>query len=195
MILDNLKSYKIILASNSPRRQNLIKELGVKIEIAKPIDTDETYPQNIETHKIPEYLSQKKAKAYKHLIKQNNLLITADTVVILNNKIINKPKDKNDAHNILQQISNNKHTVITGVCITTNNKQITFSEQSQVYFDKLTDTEIDYYITNYKPFDKAGAYGIQEWIGYIGIKKIEGSFYNIMGLPIQKLYKQLKNFT
>ena len=194
MIFDNLKKYNILLASKSPRRQNLLKELGINFNIITNIETNETYPNNINIFDIPEYLAKKKAKSYNKIINNNNLLITADTIVILNNKIINKPTDKKNAQEILQKISGNVHTVVTGVCLTSVEKQICFSEKSQVFFEELTNDEINYYINKYKPMDKAGAYGIQEWIGYIGIKKIEGSFYNIMGLPIQKLYEKLKKF-
>ncbi len=194
MILNNLQKYNILLASKSPRRQNLLKELGINFKTITNKETDETYPENLNKFDIPEYLANKKAESYKKIITGNNLLITADTVVILNNQIINKPTDKNNAKEILKKISGNKHTVVTGVCLTSVEKQICFSEKSQVFFEKLTNNEINYYIDKYKPMDKAGAYGIQEWIGYIGIKKIEGSFYNIMGLPIQKLYEQLKKY-
>ncbi len=194
MILENLKKYNILLASKSPRRQNLLKELGIKFNTITNINTNETYPDNIDIIKVPEYLAKKKAQSYTKIIINNNLLITADTIVILNNQIINKPHNKQNAKEILNKISGKEHTVITGVCITSEKKQICFSEKSKVFFDNLTNQEIDYYINKYNPIDKAGAYGIQEWIGYIGIKKIEGSFYNIMGLPIQKLYKHLKNY-
>ena len=194
MILKNIHKYNILLASKSPRRQKLLKELGVDFKIISNIETNEFFPTNINIFDVPEYLARKKAKSYSQQIENNNLLITADTIVILNNEIINKPTDTNNAKELLLKISGNQHTVVTGVCLTSVEKQICFSEKSQVFFDKLTVNEINYYIEKYKPLDKAGAYGIQEWIGYIGIKKIEGSFYNIMGLPIQKLYKKLKNY-
>lgn len=194
MTLNNLKKYEILLASKSPRRKSLLEKLNIDFKIITNIETDETYPNNLKITEIPKFLAKKKAKSYKNIITEKNILITADTIVILKNKVINKPTDSKNAKSILQSLSNNMHTVITGVCITSKQKQICFSEKSQVFFGELTNKEIEYYINKYKPFDKAGAYGIQEWIGYIGISKINGSFYNIMGLPLKKLYENLKKY-
>lgn len=194
MILNNLKKFDVLLASKSPRRKSLLEKLDIDFKIITNIETDETYPDNLKITEIPKFLAKKKAKSYKNIITEKNILITADTIVILKNKVINKPTDSKNAKSILQSLSNNMHTVITGVCITSKQKQICFSEKSQVFFGELTNKEIEYYINKYKPFDKAGAYGIQEWIGYIGISKINGSFYNIMGLPLKKLYENLKKF-
>ena len=194
MLLHNLENYKIILASKSPRRQHLLKELGVDFEIAENNNVEEIYPENLPKHEIPVFLSKIKAKAFFNKITDNQLVITSDTIVLLNNEVIEKPTDYKDAVNMLNKLSGNKHTVVTGVCITTKQKQITFSSETDVYFKKLTHDEIVYYLDNYKPFDKAGAYGIQEWIGYIGVEKIEGSYFNVMGLPIHRLYEELKFF-
>lgn len=194
MFLKNLEKYKIILASKSPRRQHLLKELGVDFEIEENNDVEEIYPNNLPKHEIPVFLSKIKTKALFNKITDNQLVITSDTIVLLNNEVIEKPVDYNDAVKMLNKLSGNKHTVVTGVCITTKQKQITFSSETDVYFKKLTHDEIVYYLDNYKPFDKAGAYGIQEWIGYIGVEKIEGSYFNVMGLPIHRLYDELKNF-
>ena len=143
---------------------------------------------------IPVYLSQLKAKAYTNFVKPNTILITADTIVWKKNKVLGKPKDYQDAFNILEQLSNTKHTVITGMTLTTIHKQKSFYSSTEVFFKKLTKEEIEFYINNYKPYDKAGAYGIQEWIGYVGIEKIEGSYFNVVGLPVQKLYSELCEF-
>ncbi len=194
MILDQLKEKKIILASQSPRRHHLLKSIGVEFDILTGMETDESFPEVMLIDDVPIYLAQKKASTFHSFIDDNTILITADTIVKINNKILNKPKNYKDAENMLKTLSGNKHTVITGVCLSAINKQECFKAYTDVYFDQLTDEEINYYIDNFKPFDKAGAYGIQEWIGYIGIKKIEGSYFNVMGLPVQKLYEELKKF-
>ncbi|MBE9468076.1 MAG: septum formation protein Maf [Bacteroidetes bacterium] len=194
MFLKNLESYKIILASKSPRRQNLLKELGVDFEIVTNNNVEEIYPEDIPKHDIPVFLAEKKAQGFINKISNNELIITSDTIVLLNNEVIEKPVDYNDAVKMLNKLSGNKHTVVSGVCITTKQKQVSFSADTNVYFNHLTDDEIKYYINNFKPFDKAGAYGIQEWIGFIGVKKIEGSYFNVMGLPIHRLYEELKKF-
>lgn len=189
----NLKNkYHLILASNSPRRQNLLKELELDFEI-KTKDVEENFPSNLVKEEIPLYLAKLKAEAFGKL-EENELLITADTIVWVNNHILEKPVDYNDAVKMLEILSDNKHTVYTGVCLKTNKKEKTFWASTDVYFRKLEKEEIEFYIKKYKPFDKAGSYGIQEWIGYIGIEKINGSYFNVMGLPIQKLYDELKKF-
>ncbi len=192
MIFENLKNKKIILASQSPRRHHLLKSIGLDFDILSGLDTDESFPSDMPIDKVPVYLAKKKAETYQSFIDEKTILITADTIVSINNTILNKPKNYEDATKMLKILSGNKHTVITGVCISTKNNQKCFNAYTDVYFDKLEEHEIEYYIKNFKPFDKAGAYGIQEWIGYIGIKKIEGSYFNVMGLPVQKLYEELK---
>jgi len=189
-----INKYNIWLASQSPRRQQLLQELGLDFKVVTKNGLEENYPERLKKHEIPEFLSQQKANAYINELEKNTLLITADTIVWSENKVLGKPKDYNDAVNILNSLSGKKHIVITGVCLTTKEKQKTFSTTTEVFFKKLTNEEINYYITNYKPYDKAGAYGIQEWIGYIGIEKIIGSYFNVVGLPVQKLYSELITF-
>ena len=185
--------YKLILASASPRRHQLMCDAGFKFDV-KLKHTDEVWPQGLEVEKVPEYLACLKAGAFHGELKEGELLITADTVVCLGAKILGKPKDREEAIHMLQQLSGRKHTVVTGVCLTTTTRHRAFSARTDVYFKSLSDAEIISYVDNCKPYDKAGAYGIQEWIGYIGIRRIEGSFYNVMGLPVQQLYEELKNF-
>ncbi len=193
-MLDNLAKYKIILGSNSPRRVELLRGLDINFE-AKPMpDIDETYPSKLWREEIPVYLSKLKADAYKGQMDDNTLLITADTIVWLNSEVYGKPKDEADAKRILRTLSGQTHEVITGVCLTTKARQKTFFAVSKVKFAQLEKEEIDYYIENYKPYDKAGAYGVQEWIGYIGVESLTGSFYNVMGLPVRMLYKYLKEW-
>jgi len=187
-------NYKIILASNSPRRKELLRGLDIDFEVRIIPDIDESYPPETLPEDIPAFIARKKADAYKTSIKENELIITADTVVVLDRDILEKPDDKNDAVKMIKRLSGRKHQVITAVVLTTAEKSKEFSVMSTVDFSELTDEEIEYYVEKYKPFDKAGAYGIQEWIGYIGVKGIEGSFYNVMGLPVQRLYRELKIF-
>lgn len=191
-MLSNLNKYHIILGSGSPRRKELLEGLGIdfKVEVVKGIE--ETYPADLPVEEIPLYLSQLKAHAYQP--QPGDLIITADTVVILHGEVIGKPKDEADAKRMLSQLSGNVHTVVTGVTVSTHDRVECFSCASKVEFAPLTAEEIDYYVTKYRPFDKAGSYGIQEWIGYMGIKGISGSFYNVMGLPVQRLYALLKTF-
>jgi septum formation protein len=183
-------SYKILLGSNSPRRKELLKKMDIKFKSVK-IETDESYPEELPATEIPEFLALIKSLQYKKL-KKNELLITADTIVVLKGIILGKPKNKTQARKMLKMLSGRKHKVITGVCMRTKKDIMTFSDVSEVFFKELSGAEIKYYIDKYKPFDKAGAYGIQEWIGVTGIEKIKGSFYNIMGLPTEKLMKYLK---
>lgn len=189
-----LKNHKLLLGSKSPRRRNLLREAGFKFEILPAIETDETFPADMPHTEVPVYLAEEKAKVYAHYITSNEIIITADTIVSLNNEILGKPVDIDDAKALLQKISGNCHEVVSGVCISSLSNKKKFNAITKVYFKDLTTSEIDYYLKHYKPLDKAGAYGIQEWIGYIGVKAIEGSFYNVMGLPIQKLYSELINF-
>lgn len=193
-MLDNLKKYNIILASKSPRRQELMKGIGLDFSVLTK-DVDETYPLHLSVFDVAPYLSVKKAKAFEEAeLPDNYMVITADTVVVVEGKILGKPKDENEAREMLVTISGKKHSVITGVTVLTKDKVKTFSAASKVMFEKLDNEEIDFYVSNYKPFDKAGSYGIQEWIGYIGVACVEGSYFNVMGLPTQKLYKVLKTF-
>ena len=185
-----ITKHKLLLGSNSPRRKELMQKMDLKFKTLK-IDADETYPDVLPASEIPEYLALKKSLAYDKL-KKKQLLITADTIVVLKGNVLGKPKNKTQAKEMLRLLSGRKHRVITGVCLRTKEQIMTFSDVSEVYFKKLSTAEIKYYIDFYKPFDKAGAYGIQEWIGVIGIEKIKGSFYNIMGLPTEKLMKYLK---
>lgn len=190
----NLSRYNIILASNSPRRKELLSGLNIPYEIKTLPDIDESYPDNLIGKDIAIYIAKEKANAYLDQLDDNTLLITADTIVLLDGKVYGKPSDDTDAKQMLRDLSGKTHQVITGVCITTKDKQVSFGVSSEVRFAKLEDDEIEYYVSNYKPFDKAGAYGVQEWIGYIAVEYISGSYFNIMGLPIQRLYRELKKF-
>lgn len=193
-MLDNLSDYHIILASNSPRRKELLSGLDLKYEVKLLPDIDESFPPHLVKNEIPEFLAKQKADAYIPFLAENTLLITADTIVWLNNKVYGKPVDKEDAKNMLHDLSGKTHEVITGVCLTDRNKQHIFSALSEVSFASITKEEIEYYVEKYAPMDKAGAYGVQEWIGYIGVENIKGSYYNVMGLPVQRLYRELKKW-
>ncbi len=192
-LLQNLDNYKIILASQSPRRQELLHGLHLQFEV-KMIDSDEDFPSQIVGVDIPMYIAEKKANAYKNQMEENTLLITADTIVWHEGKVLGKPVDEIDAKRMLQMLSGKTHQVITGVCISTLKRRKTFHVISEVRFAKLTESEIDYYLKNFNPYDKAGSYGVQEWIGYIGVEHINGSYFNVMGLPIQRLYHELKRW-
>lgn len=193
-MLENLKNYNIILASKSPRRQELLKGIGLNFNVLTK-EVDESFSKNIPVFDVAPFLSLKKAKAFDDSeLPENYMVITADTVVIVDDSILGKPKDEDDARKMLRLLSGKKHSVVTGVTIYTSEKTKTFSVTSKVSFDVLDDDEIEYYVNNYKPFDKAGSYGVQEWIGYIGVNSVEGSYFNVMGLPTQKLYQMLKRF-
>ncbi len=192
MLHEKLKDFHIILGSGSPRRHYLLNELGIEYEIRVNNDLEETYPARLSRQEIPVYLAELKSTAIMKEVPRDTLLITADTIVWLDGKVINKPKGRADAVNILNRLSGNMHEVLTGVCLRTAERMHSFHATSRVWFARLDVKEINYYIDQYKPFDKAGAYGVQEWIGYIGIEKIEGSYFNVMGLPIQKVYHELK---
>lgn len=185
--------YKLILGSASPRRQELLKGLGFEFYV-KAINADETFPENKKAQEIPLYLAEKKANAFPEKLHENELLITSDTVVWCENKVFNKPADYNEAMEMLKNLSGKMHEVFTAVCLKSTTKQKLFYDTSKVYFKKLSTEEIDYYLSHYKPYDKAGSYGVQDWIGYIGIEKIEGSFYNVMGLPVKILFDELMKF-
>lgn len=191
-MLGNLDKYQIILASNSPRRKELMSGLGVDYVVRTLPDVDESYPADLAGAAIPEYISCEKADAYRSIMQPGELLITADTIVWLDGKVLGKPEGREGAVEMLRSLSGKSHQVFTGVCLTTTEWQKSFTAASDVEFDVLSEEEIWYYVDKYRPMDKAGAYGVQEWIGYIGVKSISGSFYNIMGLPIQKLYGELK---
>ncbi len=183
---------KLILASNSPRRRELLGGLGLVFEVRVLPGIDESYPDDLQGGDIPLYISKKKANAYVCQLSDDELLITADTIVWLDGQVLEKPKDDADACRMLRALSGKTHQVFTGVCLTTTEKQISFSCRSDVTFCTLTDEEINYYVSHYRPLDKAGAYGVQEWIGYVGVERIEGSFFNVVGLPVQRLYQALK---
>ncbi len=180
---------KIILSSNSPRRKELLAGLDIPFEVKVLSGIDESYPEGLGVKEIPQYIAMEKAAAYD--IAEDEIVITADTVVVLGDAILGKPVDENDAKNMLRALSGNTHRVVTGVCITSADKQRKFSVVSEVTFKVLSDTEIDYYVNRYRPFDKAGAYGIQEWIGYVGVTSLKGSYFNVMGLPVQRIYEEL----
>lgn len=187
--------YTILLASNSPRRQELLAGLDIKFSTFVKKNIDESFPEDMEAEKVAEFLANKKAAAYKQDIKDGILIITADTVVIQDHMILGKPADKNEAIAMIKTLSGNSHKVVTGVSISTKEKQHSFSSHTEVTFATMSDEEIEYYVDKYQPYDKAGAYGIQEWIGYIGVEKIEGNYFNVMGLPVHKLYDFLKHMT
>lgn len=193
-MLKNLEKYKIILSSQSPRRQELLKNIGISYDVVVKKDVDESYPSTLNTIEVAEYLANKKLTAYQDLINEKSLIITADTIVIKDNEILGKPSSYDDAFSMIKKLSGSEHIVATGVALASQTKKISFTATTSVHFSILSDQEIHHYISTCNPFDKAGSYGIQEWIGYIGIEKIEGSFYNVMGLPLQKLYKELKKF-
>ncbi|MGL2966155.1 Maf-like protein [Flavobacterium sp. XGLA_31] len=193
MLSQKLKSYNIILASGSPRRQQFFKDLDLAFEIRLK-DIEEIYPENLQGVEITNYLAELKANAFAEELLENDLLITSDTIVWLNNKALGKPKDYNDAFLILKSLSDETHEVITSVCFKTRQKTEIIFDVTKVTFNLLTDEAIHYYLENYKPFDKAGAYGIQEWIGLVGISKIEGSYTNVVGLPTEKVYRYLHDY-
>lgn len=192
-MIENLKEYKIVLASNSPRRKELLKGLEIDFEVITK-NIDESYPNSLLAEKVPEYIAQKKADAMKNLLDERTIVITADTVVIIDKEILGKPYDKEDAYKMLSKLSSRTHIVTTGVVISSQRKNVSFSVSTEVTFAPLTSEEIEHYLEVYKPYDKAGSYGIQEWIGYIGIEKINGSYFNVMGLPVQRLYRELIKF-
>ena len=193
-MLDNLKKYRIILASNSPRRKELLAGLGVDYEVRTLPDVDESYPETLQGADIPLFISKIKADAYKTLLQPDELMITADTIVWMDGMVLGKPRNRFGAIEMLRQLSGHTHQVFTGVTITTATRQHSFSVGTEVRFANHTDEEIVYYVDTYQPMDKAGAYGVQEWIGYIGVENISGSYFNVMGLPVQRLYTELKKF-
>lgn len=191
VMLDNLKKYHIVLASNSPRRRELLSGLGIPFEVKVLPDIEESYPENLPVSQIAEYIAKEKATAYRSVMADNDLIITADTIVIVGDEVMGKPIDASDAHRMLRKLSGATHQVTTGVCLSIKHLQRQFSVTTDVTFKELSDEEIDHYVSVYKPFDKAGAYGIQEWIGYIGVTQLNGSYFNVMGLPVQRIYMEI----
>lgn len=193
MIADQFKDYRLILASRSPRRQQLLRELGLEFEVVIR-EYEEIYPEGISGEEIARFVAYEKAASFKNELSINEIVIAADTIVWCNNKVLGKPLDRADAIGILEEISGNTHEVITGVSLRSKTKELTFSESTKVTFEPITSEEINFYINQFKPYDKAGAYGIQEWIGIIACSHIDGSYFNVVGLPVQRLYKELQNF-
>lgn len=191
-MLSNLDKYQIILASKSPRRKELLNSLGLTFSVKTQEGEDEVYPNNLQKAEIVEFLAKQKSNAFE--INENELIISADTIVCIENKVLGKPTDEKEAKEMLKLISGKTHQVFTGVYVRSKEKQTIFSVASDVTFSPLSEQEIEFYIKNFRPFDKAGAYGIQEWIGFIGIQSISGSYWNVMGLPLQRLYQELKKF-
>lgn len=194
VMFENLKNYHVLLASNSPRRRELLGGLGIPFEVKVLPDIEESYPKDLPVSQIAEYIATEKAAAYREQMADDDLIITADTVVIACDEVMGKPVDASDARRMLKKLSGVTHQVTTGVCLTTKTKQHHFSVTTDVTFKTLTDEEINHYIEVYKPFDKAGAYGIQEWIGYVGVTCLHGSYFNVMGLPVQRIYNELATF-
>lgn len=194
LLHDKLKGYKLILASQSPRRQYLLGEIGLEFEVRISGSSEEIFPESLHYNHIPVYLSHEKAKPFLSSLAKNEILITSDTIVWCNQTIIGKPANRSEAISFLQMLSGNKHIVVTGVCLTSNSHTHAFAVETDVYFRKLEKAEIEFYVDTYKPYDKAGAYGVQEWIGYVGVERINGSYFNVMGLPVQRLYVELNKF-
>lgn len=194
LLHDTLKYHRLILASQSPRRRQLLSDCGLEYELAERYEVEEVFPATMEADEVPVYLSRLKSEGYPAELAENDILLTADTVVIVDNEILGKPADEAEAREMLRTLSARAHRVTTGVTLRSRDRVESFAVQSDVYFRALTDEEIDYYVERYRPMDKAGSYGIQEWIGYVGIERIDGSFYNVMGLPIQRVYAALGEF-
>lgn len=191
-MLDNLKKYKIKLASNSPRRRELLSGLGIDYEVKLLPGIDETYPSTLTGEEIPVYIAREKADAYRPSMQPGELIITADTIVYIDGEVLGKPKDETEAIGMLQKLSGRSHQVITGVCLTTTEFQKSFASVTEVTFDQLSEEDIRFYVEHYHPMDKAGSYGVQEWIGFIGVTGLKGSYFNVMGLPVQRLYQELR---
>lgn len=194
LLKDKLEPYRLLLASQSPRRRELMTGCGLPYEPAPKYDCEELYPAGLPAEEVPLYLSRLKSEAYPTRLAPNDILLTADTVVVSDGEVLGKPHGREDAVGMLRRLSGRRHTVVSGVTFRTPERMHTFAAKSSVWFRPLADEEIAYYLDTYRPYDKAGSYGIQEWIGYAAIEKINGSFYNVMGLPIQKLYTELDKF-
>lgn len=190
MVITSAFKYKIILGSGSPRRQQLLQDAGLNFRV-EPINADESFPGNLQGEQIAKYLCEKKATAYPGALKDDELLITADTIVWINDIVLNKPADEFEAKQMLQLLSGKMHRVFTGVCLKTAKTQTSFTDETKVYFKHFSEAELDYYIKTCKPFDKAGSYGAQDWLGLVGVEKIEGSYFNVMGLPVHRVYEEL----
>ncbi|MDR0660782.1 MAG: Maf family nucleotide pyrophosphatase [Prevotellaceae bacterium] len=195
MLLDTLKGKNIILGSQSPRRAELLKGLDLSFTLCADMDADESRPDDLSKNGVPAYISEKKSNAYPKELGEDDILITADTIVWIDDEVLNKPSDRNDAIRMLNMLSGRMHEVITAVTLRSKDKMQTFIASTFVHFRPLEDEEIEYYVDNYHPYDKAGAYGIQEWLGFIALERIEGSYFNVMGLPVQRLYVELAKFT
>lgn len=191
---ENLKKYNIILASNSPRRRELLSNLGLDFTVRTLKGIDESYPEDLQGKEVALHIVEKKSAAYRNLMAKNDLIITADTIVCVDNEVMGKPKDTVEAHNMLKKLSGKTHEVITAVGIASNEKYHQFAVTTKVRFAQLSDEIISYYVEHYQPYDKAGAYGIQEWIGYVGVESVDGSFFNVIGLPVQRVYSELQKF-
>ena len=194
LLHEKLQPYRLLLASQSPRRRELIAGSGIPFTLTEKYACEEHYPATLAAEEVPAYLSRLKSEAYPTPLQPNDILLTADTVVILDGEVLGKPKDREDALRMVARLAGNRHTVVTGVTLRTSERIETFSAESDVWFRSLSEEEIAYYVDTYHPFDKAGSYGIQEWIGYVGIERIDGSFYNVMGLPVQRVYAALAEF-
>ena len=192
LLQDKLKNYRLILASASPRRRELLADCDIDFELAEKFECEECYPADLAAEKVAEYLSQLKSETYPYTLEERDILLTADTVVILGEKILGKPRTEEEACQMIEALSGATHKVVTGVTLRTQSQIVSFSAESLVTFRVIDKEEIRYYVEKYRPLDKAGAYGIQEWIGYTAIERLEGSFYNVMGLPVQRLYSALK---
>lgn len=193
-MFNNLSKYNVVLASNSPRRRELLSQLGIEYTVKTIEGIDESYPDSEARAEVAEFIAAKKARAYLQAMDDNDLIITADTIVCVEDEILGKPKDAEDACRMLKKLSGREHDVVTGVVVATKNRQESFSVTTRVKFAVLTDEIITHYVENFKPFDKAGAYGIQEWIGFVGVESISGSFFNVIGLPVQRLFQVLATF-
>lgn len=193
-MLDNLKGYRLLLASNSPRRNELLGGLGVNYQVKVLKDGDESYPPTLQGADVALHIAMQKAEAFRHQMGPDDLVITADTIVCQGSMVYGKPVDRSDALQMLRSLSGKSHFVYTGVCLTSSQHQVSFLSETEVFFCELSDAEIEHYVDFYKPYDKAGAYGVQEWIGYVGVERIEGSYFNVMGLPVHQLYTELKRF-
>lgn len=192
-MIENIRNRRIILASKSPRRMELLKGLGLEFT-SKTKDVEEDFPEDLDVFRVPQFLAEKKASAFQADLEEKDLLITADTVVIVKGEILNKPADRKEALSMLHKLSGNIHQVVTGVCMKDIHKTVLLDDITEVHFTKLEEQELQDYIDRFHPFDKAGSYGVQEWIGYVGVYKIIGSFYNVMGLPVHRIYEELKKW-
>lgn len=193
-MFNNLSKYNIVLASNSPRRRELLGQLGIEYTVKTLDGIDESYPESLQNAEVAEYIANKKAEAYLQTMNEKDLIITADTIVCVEDEILGKPKDADDARRMLRKLSGREHEVVTGVVVATKERKEAFSVTTLVKFTNLSDEIIEHYVENFKPFDKAGAYGIQEWIGFVGVESISGSFFNVIGLPVQRLFQVLTTF-